>query len=59
MSKVLSGECLVREPLVLDKPATNFIADAYYRGDRITVKLSNLAEMWVILFFYKADFTFV
>lgn len=59
MSKILSGECLSSQPLVLNTPAADFIAEAYYRGDRVQVKLSDLLGKWVVLFFYTADFTFV
>lgn len=47
---------------VLLKPtqmAPDFAADAYYRGNRVTVKLSDFKNQWVALFFYASDFTFV
>ncbi|OPY57912.1 MAG: Selenocysteine-containing peroxiredoxin PrxU [Pelotomaculum sp. PtaU1.Bin035] len=60
MSHVISpGQCFVKEPIVLDIPAADFTAEAYYRGQRIDVKLSDFRNKWVILFFYMNDFTFV
>ncbi len=60
MSKVLSPSgCFAHEPIVLDIPAVDFAAEAYYRGDRINVKLSDFRNIWVVLFFYATDFTFV
>lgn len=59
MGHILDGECFVSEPIVLDKPAPDFVAEAYYRGQKIDVRLSDLRSQWVVLFFYKADFTFV
>lgn len=56
---VLSDQCFVKEPIVLDKPAADFTAEAYYRGKRVDVKLSDFRKKWVILFFYSNDFTFV
>lgn len=55
----LPGQCFVTEPIVLDTPAADFTAEAYYRGERITVKLSDFIKKWVVLFFYGNDFTFV
>lgn len=41
MSGILLTGCFVKEPVVLDKPAPDFTAEAFYRGDRINIKLSN------------------
>ncbi len=41
------------------QPAPHFEAEAYYRGNRVTVKLSDFQNQWVVLFFYASDFTFV
>lgn len=49
-------------PNILLKPtqtAPDFAAEAYYRGNKVTLKLSDFQNMWVILFFYASDFTFV
>lgn len=49
-------------PNILVKPeqtAPGFEADAYYRGNRVTIKLSDFKNQWVVLFFYASDFTFV
>lgn len=51
--------CFTTEPLVLNRPAPDFTAEAYYRGERINVRLSELRGKWLVLFFYTADFTFV
>lgn len=58
MSDILTG-CFVNEPVLLDKPATDFSAEAYFRGERINVRLSDFRRRWVVLFFYASDFTFV
>jgi Peroxiredoxin len=39
--------------------APDFSADAYYLGNKVTVKLSSYTNDWVVLFFYASDFTFV
>lgn len=57
----LPGEVPCRCPNVLVKPtqkAPGFTADAYWRGDRITVRLSDFGNDWALLFFYASDFTF-
>lgn len=60
MSHVISpGKCFVQEPVVLDQPAADFTAEAYCRGQRIDVQLSQYCGKWVVLFFYANDFTFV
>lgn len=41
------------------QPAPDFVAEAYYRGDKVTLKLSDFQNQWVTLFFYASDFTFV
>lgn len=56
---ILSGQCFVQEPLLLEVAAPDFSADAYYRGNQIEIKLSDFKKSWVVLFFYAADFTFV
>lgn len=56
---LLSGECFVREPVLLEKQAPDFKAQAYYRGERVDVKLADFRGKWVVLFFYAHDFTFV
>ncbi|TYP53260.1 peroxiredoxin (alkyl hydroperoxide reductase subunit C) [Thermosediminibacter litoriperuensis] len=49
-----SKHCLQR-----GDPAPDFEAQAYCRGNRITVRLSDYRGQWVMLFFYSSDFTFV
>ncbi len=39
--------------------APDFEMPAYYQGDFTTVKLSDYAGKWLLLFFYPGDFTFV
>lgn len=58
-TKLNHDECFVREPILLNTPAPDFEADAYHRGDRVRVRLSDYLGSYVILFFYTADFTFV
>ena len=41
------------------KPAPDFEAMGYYKGDYVKVKLSDYRGKWVVLCFYPADFTFV
>lgn len=60
MSEVIQpNNCFVKEPVVLDKPAADFVAEGYYRGERKTFQLSDYRNQWVVLFFYANDFTFV
>lgn len=49
-------------PNIMIKPtqtAPDFEAEAYYRGSRVNIKLSDFKRNWVLLFFYASDFTFV
>jgi alkyl hydroperoxide reductase subunit AhpC len=39
--------------------ASDFKAEAYYRGTAQEIQLSNYRGRWVVLLFYPADFTFV
>lgn len=39
--------------------APDFVADAYYRGKDVKIKLSDFQNQWIGLFFYASDFTFV
>ena len=39
--------------------APDFQAPAYYKGDFISIKLSDYLGKWVDLCFYPGDFTFV
>jgi len=41
------------------KPAPDFVAPAYHKGEFISVKLSEFLGKWVVLCFYPGDFTFV
>ncbi len=41
------------------KPAPDFEAKAYAQGEIKSVKLSDYKGMWVMLYFYPGDFTFV
>jgi peroxiredoxin (alkyl hydroperoxide reductase subunit C) len=41
------------------KPAPDFVAPAYLKGDFTSVKLSAYLGKWVVLCFYPGDFTFV
>ena len=41
------------------KPAPDFVAPAYHKGEFTTVKLSEHLGKWVVLCLYPGDFTFV
>lgn len=41
------------------KPAPDFEAPAYYKGEFTSVKLSDYLGKWVLVCFYPGDFTFV
>ena len=41
------------------KPAPNFTAPAFYKGDFTEVSLEDYKGKWVLLCFYPGDFTFV
>lgn len=41
------------------KPAPDFMAPAYYKGEFTSVKLSDYLGKWIVLCFYPGDFTFV
>jgi hypothetical protein len=41
------------------KPAPDFEAPAYHKGEFTSVKLSDFLGKWVVLCFYPGDFTFV
>ncbi|MBN2254221.1 MAG: redoxin domain-containing protein [Deltaproteobacteria bacterium] len=39
--------------------APDFEAPGYYKGEFVSVKLSDYSGKWVVLCFYPGDFTFV
>jgi peroxiredoxin (alkyl hydroperoxide reductase subunit C) len=41
------------------KPAPDFTAPAYYKGEFTSIKLSDYLGKWIVLCFYPGDFTFV
>jgi peroxiredoxin (alkyl hydroperoxide reductase subunit C) len=41
------------------KPAPDFVAPAYHKGEFTSVKLSDYLKQWVVLCLYPGDFTFV
>jgi alkyl hydroperoxide reductase subunit AhpC len=41
------------------RPAPDFVAPAYYKGEFTSLKLSDHLGKWVALCFYPGDFTFV
>ncbi len=41
------------------KKAPDFIAPAYFKGQFVSVQLSEYLGKWVLLCFYPGDFTFV
>lgn len=48
-----------RKMIQVGKPAPDFVAPAYYKGEFTSVKLSDHLGKWVVLCFYPGDFTFV
>jgi len=41
------------------KPAPDFVAPAYHKGEFTSVKLSDHLGKWIVLCLYPGDFTFV
>ncbi|MBC2728596.1 MAG: redoxin domain-containing protein [Desulfosporosinus sp.] len=39
--------------------APDFEAEAYQNGKKVTIRLKDFQNQWVLLFFYASDFTFV
>lgn len=39
--------------------APDFEAEAYDAGNKVTIRLQDFKNQWVLLFFYASDFTFV
>ncbi len=48
-----------RPMIHVGKPAPDFEAPAYHKGEFTSVKLSDHLGKWVVLCFYPGDFTFV
>ncbi len=48
-----------RKMIQVGKPAPDFVAPAYHKGEFTSVKLSDCLGKWVVLCFYPGDFTFV
>jgi hypothetical protein len=49
----------VRKMIQVGKPAPDFVAPSYCKGEFTSVKLSEHLGKWVVLCFYPGDFTFV
>jgi len=49
----------VKKMIQVGKPAPDFVSPAYYKGEFVSVKLSEYLGKWVVLCFYPGDFTFV
>lgn len=45
--------------VMVGRPAPDFEAMAYYKGEYKPVKLSEYVGKWLLLCFYPGDFTFV
>lgn len=41
------------------KPAPDFSAPAYYKGQFVNINLEEYKGKWIVLCFYPGDFTFV
>lgn len=39
--------------------APDFETEAYHGGNKVSIRLSDFQNQWVLLFFYASDFTFV
>jgi peroxiredoxin (alkyl hydroperoxide reductase subunit C) len=48
-----------KKMIQVGKPAPDFVAPAYHKGEFTSVKLSEYLGKWVVLCFYPGDFTFV
>ncbi|MBV5319269.1 MAG: redoxin domain-containing protein [Desulfobulbaceae bacterium] len=48
-----------RKMIQVGKPAPDFVAPAYHKGQFTSAKLSDHLGKWVVLCFYPGDFTFV
>jgi len=48
-----------RKMIQVGKPAPDFVAPAYFKGEFTSIKLSDHLGKWVVLCFYPGDFTFV
>lgn len=55
LQKQVGGSKMV----MVGKPAPDFEATAYYKGEFKNIKLSDYRGKWVVLCFYPGDFTFV
>ena len=49
----------VSSMILIGKPAPDFTAPGYHKGEFINVRLSDYRGKWVLLCFYPGDFTFV
>ncbi len=49
----------VKKMIQVGKPAPDFVAPAYHKGQFTSVKMSDYLGKWVVLCFYPGDFTFV
>ncbi len=49
----------VEKMIQVGKPAPDFVAPAYHKGEFTAVKLSEHLGKWVVLCCYPGDFTFV
>ena len=48
-----------RKMIQVGKPAPDFVAPAYHKGEFTNVKLSDHLGKWIVLCMYPGDFTFV
>ena len=49
----------IKPMIQVGKKAPDFVSPAYYKGNFVSVKLSEYLGKWVLLCFYPGDFTFV
>ena len=49
----------IRAMIQVGKPAPDFVAPTYHKGQFTSVKLSDHLGKWVVLCLYPGDFTFV
>ena len=54
---IIEGE--KQKMIKVGKPAPNFTAPAFYKGEFTDITLEDYKGKWVLLCFYPGDFTFV
>jgi len=58
-AEIILQEEKVMSQVQVGRPAPDFEATAYFKGEYKSVKLSEYVGKWLLLCFYPGDFTFV